>query len=159
MTDPVESQPDPALDMAVTLIAEFEGFRSHPYQDVAGIWTIGYGFTYDQNVRRVTATTPPMTETDARAWLRTLVTKTLTAVRAMVYEPVTPAQLAALTSFSFNEGTAALRGSSLLGHLNVGEFAAAADSFMAWVYAGGKPIEGLRRRRMRERAVFLGVAV
>ena len=27
------------------LIKQFEGFREHAYQDVVGVWTIGYGFT------------------------------------------------------------------------------------------------------------------
>ncbi len=27
------------------LIRQFEGFREHAYQDVVGVWTIGFGFT------------------------------------------------------------------------------------------------------------------
>ena len=27
------------------LIRNFEGFRSHAYQDAVGVWTIGYGHT------------------------------------------------------------------------------------------------------------------
>jgi lysozyme len=139
----------------VPLIAEFEGFRSHPYQDSAGVWTIGFGFTYTPDMRRVTAATPPMTRGAATAWLQTFVAKTLVAVRQMTYAPITDAQAGALCSFAYNEGTARLHDSSIMALLNQGEPAAAADYFMSYIYAGGKPNDGLRNRRMREMALFL----
>ena len=44
-------------------ITYFEGFRSMPYQDQDGIWTIGYGTT--RNGQHVTAQTPPITKEQA----------------------------------------------------------------------------------------------
>jgi GH24 family phage-related lysozyme (muramidase) len=107
------------------------------------------------DMKRVTAATPPMTQDAATAWLQTFVAKTMAAVRQMTYAPITDAQCAALVSFAYNEGTARLRDSSIMMLLNQGEPAAAADYFMSYIYAGGKPNDGLRNRRMKEMALFL----
>ena len=34
-------------------IKQFEGLRLHAYQDIAGVWTIGYGSTYYTNGKHV----------------------------------------------------------------------------------------------------------
>ena len=146
---------DSALAIAVPLIARFEGFRATPYQDVAGVYTIGYGFTYTPDFKRVTATTPDMTQTAAQAWLEAFVSKTLAAVRQMVCVPITDNQAAALTSICYNEGTQAIRSSRLMLALNQGLTQEAADGFLSWVYAGGRPNAGLQARRRAERALFL----
>lgn len=46
-----------------------EGFRSHPYRDSIGVWTIGYGVTVVDG-RPVTKSTPAMTMGQARQLLR-----------------------------------------------------------------------------------------
>lgn len=149
---------DPALATAVALIAGFEGFRAAPYQDSGGVWTIGYGFTYLTDGSRVTHATPEMTRDAADERLSGLVARTLGMVRAMVHVSITDSQAAALCSFAYNEGTGALRSSTLLRMLNQGEVANAADCFMSWVYAGGNYVQGLHDRRVKERALFLTAA-
>jgi lysozyme len=146
---------DPALTLSVKTIAEFEGFSGTPYQDIGGVWTQGYGQTYDLSGRAITAHTPTMTEADARTHLAVLVASYLEKVRGMVHVPVTDNQTAALVSLSYNIGTSALRSSSLLIALNQGRTQEAADGFRAWIYAGGHTSAGLRSRREKERALFL----
>lgn len=146
---------DPALAIAVPTIAEFEGFRSHPYQDQVGIWTIAYGNIYLPDGSRVTQSTSPVSQDTALLWLRTGVAKTLAAVRAMVYVPISDNAAASLTSFAWNLGTSQLRNSTLLRLLNAGETTEAANCFMAWIDAGGHPNAGLQNRRAKERALFL----
>ena len=41
-------------------VAKFEGFRSRPYQDAGGTWTIGFGHT-----KGVSKNTPPISYNDA----------------------------------------------------------------------------------------------
>jgi GH24 family phage-related lysozyme (muramidase) len=147
--------PDAVLDIAVPLIAGFEGFRSHPYQDQAGVWTIGYGNTYLPDGSRVTSSMLPVTQDQALAWLQTGVREVLAAIKIMVCVPVSDHTLAALCSFAWNEGKGALRGSTLLKKLNAGDTAGAADAFASWIYVGSRPNNGLRNRRTQERAVFL----
>ncbi len=146
---------DAALAIAVSLIAEFEGFSASPYRDVVGVWTIGFGFTYLEDGTEVSAATPSVTREDAEARLSGLAAKVLAAVRAMVAVPITDNQAAAMTSFAYNEGTGALRHSSLLAKLNTGDVAGAAECFKMWVFADGQIISGLVTRRAKESQLFL----
>jgi lysozyme len=146
----------PAIRIAVSLIAGFEGFRERPYRDIGGKWTIGYGATYTPDMRPVTADTPPMPEPAARAWLGVFVAKTLAAVREMVHRPLSDNQVAALVSFAYEEGTAALRRSQLLHDINAGDFDAAASQFEIWDVVHGQVSKGVLARRRAERTLFLG---
>lgn len=145
-----------AIAIATGFIADREGFRAEPYQDSGrGVWTIGYGFTYSADGSPVGPHTPPVTREDAYARLQGMVARVVASVQQMVAVRVTDNQLAALASFAFNEGTHALRGSTLLELLNQGRPEQAAEQFAAWVYAGGKVSHGLVNRRHMEAALFL----
>ena len=61
-------------------------------------------------------------------------------------------QFDALVSLVFNIGTGAFARSTLLKRLNVGDYNGAAEAFLMWRNAGGKPI--LLNRRKREKALF-----
>lgn len=58
-------------------------------------------------------------------------------------------------SFAFNVGGAALQRSSLRQKINYGLYKEAAKEFTKWVYAGGKKITGLIRRRKIEQQLFM----
>lgn len=153
---------DPALSPATTLIAGFEGFSAVPYQDQGGTWTIGYGFTYLPNGSKVTQDTPEMEEATAYAILQGMVNKTLNSVRTCCEDiALSDNETEALTSITYNEGTAAIFGnqthtpSHLYLYLKTGNAADAAKQFGAWIYAGGKPSNGLRNRRAIEAKLFL----
>lgn len=60
---------------------------------------------------------------------------------------------AALTDFAFNAGAGAYCGSTLAKRINAGEGAAACAELSKWVYAAGKPLPGLVKRREAERAL------
>lgn len=146
---------DPALEMTTDLIAGFEGFRSAPYKDSVGRYTIGFGFTYNEDGSRVTMQTHPMSEATAKERLSEIVSKTIVTVRGMIHVPVTNHQIAACTSLSFNMGTNAIRCSKLISLLNQGKTDAAAKEFGGWVYAAGRVVPGLVNRRKAEMAFFL----
>lgn len=146
---------DPALTTAVEMIAEFEGFRAEPYQDIAGIWTIGFGTIYLQDGSRVTAHTPAVTRAAEEARLQDSVAKTIATVRVMTSTPLTANQAAACASLAYNVGTGALRRSTLMALVGRGNFAAAAGQFGVWIYAGGRMSQGLVRRRKAEAELFL----
>jgi lysozyme len=61
----------------------------------------------------------------------------------------------ACMSFSYNLGTDAFLGSTLLKDINAGRMQQAADQFPDWDHAGGKVNENLLARRNQERAMFL----
>lgn len=68
---------------------------------------------------------------------------------------VTQNRFDALVSFAYNLGLRALAGSTLWRLFTHGDIQGAADEFTKWIYAGGKPLEGLKRRRQAERELFL----
>lgn len=141
-----------AMEIAVPLIADFEGFRSTAYQDPAGVWTIGYGFT--DGVKRGDT----ITRSEAEERLRATVDSFMGQVLHVVDVPLTANQLAALTSFVYNVGAAAFGNSTLLRKLNAGDYAGAAAEFQRWRFAGGRELRGLVARREKERAIFESLA-
>jgi lysozyme len=80
--------------------------------------------------------------------------KTERAIKRLVNVPVNQLEYDALTSFTYNEGPNNLASSTLLKKLNQGDYDGAANEFPRWIYAGGKPSEGLRTRRLAEQALF-----
>lgn len=139
-----------ASKAGVDLIAGFEGCRLQPYQDVVGVWTVGYGHTgagtQQMSLKSVA---------EAKALLAQDLTIYVAGVRKLVKVPVTQHQFDALVSFAYNLGVGALGGSTLLERLNGGHYAMAANQFLSWDMAGGKHLLGLTRRRKAERALFL----
>jgi lysozyme len=141
----------PTPDAAITLIKRFEGFSAKPYADAAGFPTIGYGHL----IRSGEQFPPVITESQADALLRSDIHIAERAVLRLINVPLTDEQYGALVSFTFNLGGAALQRSTLRSRLNRSDYADAADEFPKWVWAGGKKLRGLIRRREAEREMFL----
>jgi len=146
-----------ALDQACSLIASLEGCRLRPYLDTRGVATIGYGNTYYEDGTPVTIQDPAITQDRAQALLELTVQRFYDSVCKLVQVDATDNQLAALTSFAYNEGRSALANSSLLAAFNNEDIQAAADGFLKWTRAGNDP-QRLLARREKERQVFLGQA-
>lgn len=77
------------------------------------------------------------------------------AVERLVKVPLNDNEFAAITSFVYNCGVGALEKSTLLKVLNQGRRDQVPAQMMRWINAGGKPYEGLRRRRAAEAALFM----
>lgn len=137
------------------LIKRFEGFRAAPYLDPVGIPTIGYGATYYPDGRPVRMGDPPLTEFEADTLLHHHVRRYAAGIGRYAQVPLTQEQFDALTSWAYNVGLENARTSTLIKRLNAGDYHGAADQLLRWVYAGGRPLAGLKRRRAAERAMFL----
>ncbi|HJD60050.1 MAG TPA: lysozyme [Rickettsia endosymbiont of Omalisus fontisbellaquei] len=73
--------------------------------------------------------------------------------------PLTENQQAALISFIFNFGGGKFQASTLRQKLNRGEYSNAANELLKWVHIkGGVKLQGLVKRRQKERALFLSEA-
>ena len=131
----------------INLIKRFEGLRLKPYLDPVGVATIGYGHTKGVNLND-----PTITEEEADRLLAEDLKLYENHVREMVKVPINQNQFDALVSFAFNLGTAALRTSTLMRKLNAGQ--PCSSEFDRWIYAGGKAMPGLVRRRAQERKLF-----
>ena len=134
----------------LAFIKSFEGFRSAPYKDGGGVWTIGYGSTH-----HVGPDTPPITESQALELLAEDVAPAEHDITSLIHVPLEQCQFDALVSLRFNCGTAPLHGT--LGKLlNGADYDGAANQFTKWCHDNGKMIPGLLRRRQAECKVFLG---
>ena len=130
-----------ASDLLIKKITEFEGFSNTAYRCPAGKWTCGIGHTSG-----VTATTT-CTRKEAERWLR----EDLAPVEAYVntIEQVrTQGQYDALVDFAYNLGLGNLKQSTLLRKIKEGAPTGdIQEQFRRWVYAGGKVLKGLVKRR------------
>lgn len=140
----------------IQLIKQFEGLHLKPYLDPIGIPTIGYGTIQYENGTKVSMKDAAITEARATELLQHEVDKKASAVEAMCKVQLNDNEFAALSSFSYNVGSGALQGSTLMKLLNAGsDRSAVADQFLRWNKAGGKELPGLTRRRQAERSLFL----
>lgn len=128
----------------ITAIGLNEGFRSKAYQDVVGVWTIGYGET--KGVK------PGDTITKERALiqLKESVDKHAKGMTACVKVPLSQGEYDAYTSFTYNVGVGAFCRSNLVKLLNQKKYEEACKELLKWDYAGGKKYPGLTRRRQEE---------
>ncbi len=144
---------------ALPLIKEAEGFRSEVYLDVAGIPTIGYGTTEYPDGRKVLRGNTPITETMAKDFLKTDISKRWRVIKHSLTTEPTVNQAAAMLSLAYNIGATAFMHSTLVRLFNMGKTQRAADQFYVWDKAtiDGKlvSVPGLARRRERERELFL----
>lgn len=132
-------------DDGIRLLKQWEGLRLTAYQDVGGVWTIGYGHTGSDVTEGLT-----ITEAEAETLLRTDILDTEQAVAQLVKVDLTDNQFAALVSFVFNVGRGAFAKSTLLRKLNAGDYDAVPGELAKWIRAGGKPVKGLANRRAAE---------
>lgn len=134
----------------LALIESFEGevLRAYPDPGTGGSpWTIGFGHT--ANVHPGQA----ITHAQAVAFLQSDVEAAEDAVESLVEVVLLPNEFSAIVSWQYNTG--ALAGSTLLKKINSLDLGGAADEFGRWVYAGGKVLPGLVRRREAEKELFL----
>ena len=143
-------------DEGLDLIKLYEGYSSSPYLCPAQHWTIGYGAIWGMDDKRVTEDHPDINEDQADYLLRRDVKKSEMAVLRHIRVPLEDGQFNALCSFVFNLGSGALQSSTLRRKINRGDYIGASNEFPRWVYAGGRKLKGLVRRREHERLMFIG---
>jgi len=140
----------------IQLIKKFEGFRKNAYQDVAGIWTIGYGNTEYTNKSKVKEG-DVITRSDAEILLSDTVAEYASAICEFIKSELNDQQFGALVSFTYNVGITAFKRSTLLRKLNSDPMdPAIANEFGRWVKAGGKTVSGLIKRRKEESDFYFG---
>lgn len=136
--------------VGLRFIKDSEGLRLGAYKCAAGVWTIGWGHT--KGVK------PGMVIDESRA-------------EEYLIEDVAPAerllnglgvnfrqeQFDALVSWIFNLGAGNFNNSTMKKYI-VGDYPdeQITDQMVKWVNAAGKPLVGLKKRRIAEANMFLG---
>ncbi|MBN1254016.1 MAG: lysozyme [Deltaproteobacteria bacterium] len=137
----------------IELIKHFETFVDHVYICPAGYPTVGYGHVVREWEKERYA--EGITEEEAEVLLQADLKRYEASVCRLITVPLDDGMYDALVSFTFNLGGGALQRSTLRSRLNREEYEGASDEFLKWVYAGGRKLNGLIRRRQTERYLFM----
>lgn len=135
---------------AIMILMALEGFSALPYKDIAGIWTNGYG-----NTRAVGPATPAVTPDQARQELARHVDVFAKGLDRCLLVTPTQNQYDAIMLWTYNIGTSAACGSTLIRRLNEGALPSVwCAQLLKWdkVRVDGRLVtsKGLRNRRQAE---------
>lgn len=139
----------------ISLIKSFEGCKLEAYKCSGGKWTIGWGTTGEIDGIQIKQGMKITQENADKLFLSKIKTYEDAVNKYTTYNKLNQNMYDALVSFTYNCGTNAFKNSTLLKLLNKGEILKAADQFDLWINAGGKPSNGLKRRRAAEKKLFL----
>jgi len=131
-------------------IAAHEGYSDKAYQDVVGIWTIGFGTTKDVK---------PADKIDpVKALQRKTedIVKFEGTIKQCVTVPLHQHEYDAYVSLAYNIGPGAFCNSTLVKRLNQQDYAGACKEILRWNRAGGKVVKGLAVRREAEYRQCIG---
>lgn len=144
-------------EKGLQFIRREEGERLTAYADIIGVWTIGVGHTGAVDGKPV-AKGMVISADKSRELLSADLLKFESAITHLVKVPLKQYEFDALVSLVFNIGETNFARSTLLKKLNTNDFKGAAEQFLAWKNAGGRPVQGLLNRRKREKDMFNGLA-
>lgn len=140
------------LALAATIIKPWEGYEPKPYHDIVGVLTVCYGHTGGVEQRTYT-------KAECDTLLATDMGEHWAGVSRCITGPLKDHEAAAVLSLAFNVGTSAVCKSTLVRKINAGappaEFC---RELFKWVYAGGRKVKGLERRRAAEFKLCMGYA-
>ena len=133
---------------AYELIKQFEGLRLEAYLCPAGIWTIGYGHTSGVSPNSF------ITIQEADEYLHRDVA-TIEMQLNKLNLILRQCQWDAIVSFVFNVGIGNFKASTLLAKIRINpDDNSIMDEFLRWVYANGKVMKGLQKRRLAEMKLY-----
>ena len=149
---------DEAVEVAAALCRPFEGLSLTAYVCPAGYPTIGYGTVYKPDGTKVTMDHPPISKETAEAWLMHELRHNYLAgvLKASPGLITRPKALGAITDFAYNLGVPRYRASTLKRRIDAQDWDGARQEIGKWVYASGRVLPGLVRRRQAEAALFTG---
>jgi lysozyme len=138
----------------ISFLESSNGPRLLAYRDIAGVWTIGYGTTGPDIVEGVI-----WTKEQCDAALDGYVDHVCAYVLSLLGSVSTNTnQIIAMVSLCYNVGNSAFRSSSVLGYHRLGNYRAAANSFLLWdkAHVDGRlvTVPGLFERRKAELARY-----
>jgi len=144
-----------AVGAAIKLIKKWEGFMPEAYLCPAGVPTIGYGSTFYEDGEEVKMTDEKIDRDRAQEILISHVKDVEAQVRKVLKHELSPNQLGALISFTYNLGIGNLKRSTMLILINNDPSNQNIEREMKrWVKSGGKVLNGLVARRAEESELY-----
>lgn len=131
-------------------IKRWEGLKLDLYICDGGKPTVGYGHAFEPHEPQPQR----ITQEQADEYLRSDLERIGSDVDSYIDVDIAQHEYDAILSLAFNVGPAAIKRSTLLRKVNDRRFDDAAHEFGRWVYASGKKLPGLVKRRAAECAMF-----
>lgn len=116
-------------------------------------YTIGYGNTFYEDGKPVKAK-DKITQDRAEELFANVIQHYVDFINKCVHVALNQNQFDAVVSFVYNIGKQNFVNSTMLKHLNQGNYNAAANDMLQWKYQKGKVLQGLLDRRIDERKQF-----
>ena len=134
----------------INLIKKYEGCRLYAYRDSVGVLTIGYGTT--KGVKAGMS----ITQQQAESFLKRDIAPLEKVLNSMNIN-FTQGQYDALISFQYNLGAANFKSSTMYKKIIArADDLDITDQMVKWHNAAGRPLLGLKKRRVEEANTFLG---
>ena len=137
----------------LAVLAGWEGKKLVAYYDTGGVPTICYGRTEGVKIGDTAS------EEQCLLWLKQEAGRHFEWVDRYIDVPMEPWQHVAFASLSYNIGTRAFAGSTLVKKANAGDMDGACREILRWVYDNGKKVQGLVNRRHYEYQLCMGIGV
>ena len=146
-----------ASEELIYFIKQMEGFAPSVYNDVVGVKTLGYGLTGKEIEGLNDITEEKATKLLAKYVNENYFSPVLSILKTKGINNPLQREVDAFASFAYNLGVGSFKSSTLLKKYIEGEREGKIfDEFMRWVNAGGKPYQGLIKRRNYEWKIFSG---
>jgi lysozyme len=142
-------------DHGVQFICAFEGFRSRPYQDTGGIWTVGYGTVITKEMAAQLSLNG-ISEATAETWLKNHIEQNTSSLNNILKHSIFQHQFDALTSLVYNIGMEGFHHSELYRRITNQD----PSLYSYWINLAihdskGHQLIGLIRRRRCEARLFI----
>lgn len=141
-------------ERGLTIIGDAEGCVRVPYKCPAGYLTYGIG-TAETGGEKIIKSKVYTEQEIAESWVRNIETAEACVNRYANGKQLPQGAFEAATSITFNTGCAKMRRSALFEYARQGDITAMCGQFNRWIYAGGKVLPGLVKRRQQETALCL----
>lgn len=136
-------------EQCIDFIKSFESFKEEVYVCPGGYKTIGYG-----HLIRATENLTTITHEEGIELLKRDIKIAEVAANRLTHVELSQNQFDMLVSFTFNLGSSAYQRSTLRSKVNRAEHELVPAEFMRWVYAKGKILPGLAKRRRMEAEIY-----
>ena len=140
-------------EAGIKFIQTWEGLKLKAYRDSKGLPTIGIGTTRYPDGTKVQMG-DSCTEAQAYEWFRFDIARFEAVVNRVIKIPLKQNQFDALVSLVYNIGETNFTKGTVDDKLNANQIEAALQTWLQYVYSGGRKIDGLANRRMAEVKLF-----
>ena len=137
------------LAIAIAADGAYEGLSLKAYPDIVGVPTICYGETKNVKLGQTA------TKEDCDSQLSARLIEFNQGVESCITRPLRDNERVAFVSLAYNIGVGAFCQSTVVRRFNAGDKAGACDAILMWNRAGGKVVQGLVNRRVKEREMCL----